>query len=285
MMLLFGNILNAVLDYFLVLGNFGAPKMGAMGSAWATVTSRFLMMLGLGFYIYQWDKKHGQILKKIPFRYERKIFNEMFRMGLPAALQMTFEVGVFALSTTFAARLTTTDLAAHQIVLNIISLTFMVPLGIGSAIAVSVGQALGRKQREFAVRIGWKGFQLGVGFMAASCVFLLLFADLILRGFTNDPQVIMLGKSLLLVAALFQLSDGVQTVGTGALRGIGETRSAMIFNLFGHWVIGLPVGLLLCFRLGWGLKGIWVGLSLGLTVVALAMLARWWVRARAIVAS
>jgi MATE family multidrug resistance protein len=200
---------------------------------------------------------------------------DLIRLGVPAALQMTFEVGVFALATGLAARWTAQDLAAHQVVLNIASLTFMVPLGVGAATAVLVGQSIGKKQVHEAIRMGWKGFALGVGFMSLSCAALLLFSDSILHLFTHDERIVWVGKSILLVAALFQLSDGTQTVGTGALRGLGDTQGAMFCNLVGHWLIGLPIGIYLGFYLGWGLKGLWIGLSLGLTAVAVGVLVQW----------
>jgi MATE family multidrug resistance protein len=273
--LLLGNIFNAGVDYALVLGHWGFPRLGAEGAAWATLSSRTLMVAGLGIGIGYWNRKNHNPLSKVKFSYNHRIVKEIVKIGLPSALQMTFEVGVFAVVTTLAARLSVADLAAHQIVLNTASLTFMVPLGVGSATAILVGQAMGRKENKLAVRLGWQGFALGVGFMAVSSATLLCFADWILGFYTTDAQVIAVGKSIILVAAFFQLSDGTQTVGTGALRGLGDTHSSMYFNLAGHWLIGLPVGVALCFHWGLGLKGLWMGLSLGLTVVAIAILVRW----------
>lgn len=273
--LIAGNILNILLNYTFVFGHFGSPALGVVGSAWSTVISRAVMMLGLGFYVYRWDLKNDHFFRKLGFRFNGALMRDLIKIGTPASLQMVFEVGGFVLATTLAGRLSPEELAAHQVVLNTASMTFMVPLGVGSATAVLVGQAIGRKDQRAATRMGWKGFILGVGFMAFSCLVLLLFPDLILRTFTVDPRVIEYGKSILVIAALFQLSDGTQTVGTGALRGTGETKSSMIFNLAGHWLIGLPLGTYLGFYLGWGLRGLWIGLSAGLTVVAMLVLGRW----------
>jgi MATE family multidrug resistance protein len=208
---------------------------------------------------------------------------QLLRLGFPAAMQMVLEVGVFALATTLAARLPAEALAAHQIVLNIASLTFMVPLGVGSATAVLVGQALGRGEQAGAVTTGWRGFQLGVGFMAISGLAFLLFPGPLLGCYTHDPGVIRIGRSILLLAAFFQLADGTQVVGTGALRGLGDTRAPMIANLCGHWFVGLPLGVWLCFGLRYGLAGLWVGLATGLIVVAAALLWRWWASTRKLV--
>jgi MATE family multidrug resistance protein len=189
---------------------------------------------------------------------------------------MSFEVGVFAAATALASRLSAQELAAHQVVLNTASMTFMVPLGISSATAVLVGQALGRNRMRQAARMGWKGLAYGIGFMAISSVSLLVFRHQILGVYTRDARVMEVGGQILLIAALFQLSDGAQTVATGALRGLGDTRTPMIVNLVGHWGIGLPVGIFLAFYRGWGLQGIWTGLSLGLTAVAVSLMWVWW---------
>lgn len=274
------NVLNAALNYAFALGHWGAPALGADGSAIATLLSRVAMMLALLGYLWAWDRSREGFFGRIPFRYERAVMREFLRLGFPSALHMTFEVGVFALSTTLAARLAPTALAAHQIVLNIASMTFMVPLGVSSATAVLVGQAFGAGRAYEAVRTGWKGFALGVGFMACSGLMLTLGREPILSLFTTDPSVRELAGKILFIAALFQLSDGAQVVGAGALRGLGDTRSPAIGNLCGHWLVGLPLGLYLCFSAGWGLSGLWTGLSVGLTCVAVALTLVWRMRIR-----
>jgi MATE family multidrug resistance protein len=280
LMLILGNIINGLIDYVLVLGRWGFSSQGAVGSAWATLTARILMMFGMMFAVYCWRKKNENKVVPIQFKYKPKVINQLIALGTPAALQMVFEVGVFALVTTLSAQLTVDELATHQIVLNIASITFMVPFGVGSAAAVLVGQDLGKKRFSHAVQTGWLGFALGVGFMAFSGIGIYLLSDPILRFFTSDPEVIRIGQTLLLVAALFQLSDGTQAVGTGALRGLGDTKSPMIINLIGHWLIGLPVGVGLCFFMGYRLKGLWIGLSFGLGVVAVAILMTWMIRSK-----
>jgi MATE family multidrug resistance protein len=278
--LVLANLLNAVVNYVLIFGHWGFAPMGVTGSAVATLASRLAMMISMGIYLLLWDRRRDRLFEKFPLAYDREKMRAFLKLGLPSAFQMTFEVGVFGLSTALAARLTADALAAHQIVLNIASLTFMVPLGLSSATAVLVGQALGRGDPKEATHMGWYGLGLGVGFMGFSGLMLYVFAQPILSIFTNDPGVRIFATQIILIAALFQLSDGAQAVTTGALRGVGDTRSAMIANLCGHWLVGLPVGLLLCFKLGWGLQGLWVGLSLGLTVVAAVLLAIWRLRSR-----
>ena len=273
--LLLANILNVVLNYALIFGHFGAPRMLVPGSAVATLVSRIFMMAAIGFYIWDWDRKHEHHLEKFPFRYDAARMRALIKLGTPSALQMVFEVGVFAMATVLAARLSSEELAAHQIVLNTASFTFMVPLGVSSATAVMVGQAVGRNEPHLARAIGWRGFALGTAFMAFSASMMLLFPHAILSIYSHDVHVIAIGQSLLWVAALFQLSDGAQCVGTGALRGIGDTHTPMVVNLCGHWLVGLPLGVFLCFGLHWGVQGLWIGLSSGLTLVAGGLLYFW----------
>jgi MATE family multidrug resistance protein len=151
----------------------------------------------------------------------------------------------------------------------------MVPLGIGSAAAVSVGHAVGAGDGGRARRAGWLALGLGTGFMLLAAVVYLGLPGPLVALYTRDPQVMALGRRLLWVVAAFEIFDGIQTVSTGALRGLGETRVPMLANLVGYWVLGLPLGLTLCFVLGWGIYGLWIGLLAALIVIAATLLMRW----------
>jgi len=166
-------------------------------------------------------------------------------------------------------------LASHQIALNTVSLTYMVPLGVSSAAAVRVGQALGRKDIAAAELSGWTAIFMGAAFMSAAAVMLLLVPRQIARVYTPEESVIRAAVTLLAFGAAFQLCDGVQTVATGALRGAGETRMPMLCHLLGYWVIGLPIGAFLCFRMHWGIPGLWSGLSLALILIGVVLLVVW----------
>jgi MATE family multidrug resistance protein len=273
--LIAANVVNAITNWALIFGNFGTPALGVRGAAYATLASRVLMMAALLAVIVRRERSTIPRLADTPFGLDAARVWRLVKLGLPAGSQMVLEVGVFAAASALAGRVSANSLAAHQIALNMASVTFMVPYGISAAAAVRVGQAVGRKDPRGAMRAGWTAIALGVGFMATAAAVLFAVPGLLIRAFTSDPGVVEIGIGLLFVAAVFQLFDGVQGVTTGALRGLGDTKTAMLWNLAGHWVIGLPLGYLLCFRWGYGLIGLWWGLSTGLVICGIGLLAAW----------
>jgi MATE family multidrug resistance protein len=278
------NVVNAVANWALIYGHLGAPALGANGAAWATVVSRIYMAAVLLWAIVRHARRDRTGLFDVPFAADLARLGRLVRLGLPAALQVVLEVGVFASASAFAGRLAPVSLAAHQIVLNLAALTFMVPLGLSSAAAVRVGQAVGRDDPAGAGRAGWTALALGLMFMSVASLSFLLVPRPLVELFTTDADVVRIGVSLLFIAALFQLFDGTQGVLTGALRGLGDTRSPMLWNLAGHWLLGLPLGYSLCFFWNWDVQGLWVGLSTGLIVVGLVLLTVWTRRVGALAA-
>jgi MATE family multidrug resistance protein len=196
-------------------------------------------------------------------------------LGLPAAGQIVLEVGAFSVGTLMAGRLAPAALAAHQIALNCASLTYMVPLGLSAAAAVSVGHAQGAGDGKKAARAGWMAIGLGAGFMSLAMLAFLLAPRPIIEVYTRDAAVLAIGPGLLALAGTFQIFDGIQSVSTGALRGLGDTRTAMAANLFAYGAVGLPLGAFLCFVRGWGVYGIWTGLTVALMVVAGVVVTVW----------
>jgi MATE family multidrug resistance protein len=199
---------------------------------------------------------------------------------VPASLQITFEIGAFATCTALAGRLGAVALASHQIALHMASLAFMIPLGMSAAAAVRVGQGLGRRDPRAAGRSGWTAIALGGGFMCCTAILFLAVPRQIIRLYTPDPEVVATGILLLTMAALFQIFDGIQGVAVGALRGAGDTRTPMLAHLLVDWGIGVPLGYWLCFRMGWGAAGLWVGLSVAMILVGMILLAVWRRRVR-----
>lgn len=275
------NLINVAANWILVFGHLGAPPLGVDGAAWATCVSRVYLALFLLVAIVRHDRLQRTGLWQAPRRLDLTRLRRLAALGVPAAVQVTLEVGVFAAATALAGRLDASTLAAHQIVLSVAGVTFMVPLGVGAAGAVRVGHAVGRADPSGARDAGWAALVLGTGFMACAGLVFILIPGQILRLFTADAAVLAIGVQLVFVAALFQLFDGLQGVATGVLRGLGDTRTPMLWNLAGHWAIGLPVGYWLCFQRGWDAVGLWVGLCVGLMVVGSVLVLTWFRRAAA----
>jgi multidrug resistance protein, MATE family len=269
--LIAANLVNLAGNWIFVFGNLGAPRMGAEGSAWSTCISRVCMMAALGWVI--WRRDRG--VMHVPWRPDVRRIRELLKLGLPAAGQIGLEMAVFATVTVLVGKLSAEMLAGHQVTMTTVSTTFMVPLGISSAAAVRVGQAIGRRDPAGAARSGWTALGLGATVMAASALALLIFPKAIARLFTPDPAIITAAVPLLRVAAFFQLFDGLQVTATGALRGAGDTTTPMLCHFAGYWVIGLPLGVLLGFRESLGAMGLWMGLSAGLILIGIVLLEFW----------
>jgi len=273
--LITANIVNAVGNWVLIYGKWGAPAMGAVGSGWSTAVARLYMAAVLILYLLWYDRRHRTDLLKTPVDIDLPRIRRLITLGYPAALQFTLESGIFALVTALIARLGPVPLASHQIALNTVAFTYMVPLGISSAAAVRVGQAIGRKNPRAAGDAGNTAIFLGAAFMACASAALLIFPHAIARMYTPAADIIRATTFLLAAGAAFQLFDGIQTVATGALRGAGDTRTPMLCHLIAYWIIGLPLGYWLCFGLGWGAFGLWAGLSLALILIGVVLLATW----------
>jgi MATE family multidrug resistance protein len=273
--LISANVVNAFGNWALIYGHLGFRAMGITGSGWSTCMARGYMALCLAITLFWVESKRIRPGRMATLRIDIQRMSALLKLGAPAATQILCEIGAFSAATALCARLGPVPLAGHEIALNCAALTFMVPLGVSSAAAVRVGQQLGRRDPDGARRAGWSAILIGVGFMACSGSVFVSLPKLIARLFTPNAAVIQVGAQLLLVAAAFQLFDGLQTVATGALRGAGDTRTPMLANFFAYWLVGLPLGYVLCFRLGWGALGIWIGLCGGLMIIGSALLLTW----------
>ena len=275
--LISANIVNAVGDWALIYGHLGFRAMGITGSGWSTCFARVYMagVLAVTLLWVEWKRRRALARPAGTIRIDLHRMWALLRLGAPAATQILCEIGAFSAATALIAKLGAVPLSGHEIALNCAALTFMVPLGISSAAAVRVGQQLGRKDAAGARRAGWSAITLGASFMTCSGLVFVSIPTFIARLFSPDPLVIRTGAKLLLVAAAFQLFDGLQTVTTGALRGAGDTKTPMLANFIAYWLIGLPAGYVLCFKFGWGALGIWFGLCGGLIIIGLALLLTW----------
>jgi MATE family multidrug resistance protein len=273
--LLSANLINLLGNWVFVYGHLGMRKYGVAGSGWSTCLSRVYMVAVLASAVVYYDRKRQSGLWHASRRLEMVRIRELLRLGFPAALQLLLEIGAFAFATFLIGKLGAVPLAGHQIALNVASFTYMVPLGIGSAAAVRVGHALGAQDPHGAARAGWTALFFGAFFMCCSGLMLFLFSRQIARIYTPETDVISAGATLLLVAAVFQLFDGLQVVATGALRGAGNTRIAMLTNFVGYWLIGLPLGAFLCFKSRLGALGMWIGLCLALILIGSVLVSVW----------
>lgn len=269
------NVLNGVLAWALVFGELGLPRLGPVGAGLASTIARWVMA-GL-LLALAWSALRSHLAWR-PESLARAPLVRMVRLGLPIGLQYELEFGVFAAVALVMGHLGPVPGSAHQIAINIASLTFMVPLGVSSAAAVLVGRAVGAGDEDGARRAGVAALVVGAGFMALSAIMLSTLPGPLARAYTPDPAVVALAATLIPIAGVFQVFDGLQVVSIGVLRGVGDTRTPLFVNLFGYWLFALPLALALAFRAGLGPPGLWWGLVAGLMAVALVLLAR--VRAR-----
>jgi MATE family multidrug resistance protein len=269
------NLVNWFGNWALIYGKLGLPALGVRGSALSTCVARIYMASVLIWWAWKHERDRGHPLFAHWPGLRPAILLRLLGLGWPAASQLIFEVGAFSLATLLAGRISPDILAAHQIVLNSASLTYMVPLGLSSAAAISVGHAIGAGNRALARRKGSMAIGIGVVFMALAATAFLSFPLQLVHIYTHDSETAAVGMRLLAVAAAFQVFDGIQGISTGALRGLGKTRGPMVINMVAYGVIGLPIGYVLCFHTRWGIYGLWSGLTLALIFAAGMVGAQW----------
>ncbi len=266
------NLINAACNWLFIHGHLGAPALGVNGSAVASVIGRTSLPLIL---LWQGRDVLLPLLRERDDRlFEIAPLQRMLRIGVPVGVQYLLEVGVFNAVAILMGAQATTTLAAHQVAINLASFTFMMPLGIGAAASVLVGQAIGRDDANAARRAAVAALSAGLVASALTTGLFLAVPRLLASAYVTEPGVIALAASLIPLAGVFQLFDGLQAVAGGALRGAADTRAAMIANILGFWAIGLPLGLFLAFRWMMGPAGLWWGLVAGLAAVSVVLLVR-----------
>ncbi len=268
------NLLNIILNYVLIYGKFGFPELGLNGAGWATLVSRTLMGVWMAAYIY-WGPSFRSYRAGFSFgNYSMKLINRMLHIGIPAGVQFIFEVSAFGFSAIMMGWLGTTALAAHQIAINLATISYMTTSGLGAAATIRVGRYLGQKNGIMLRHAGFTLMGMGAVLMAVWGVIFILARYQLPALYIDNPEVIGMAGPLLIIAGLFQLSDGMQVVCIGALRGIQDVKIPSVLIFVAYWIIGLPLGYLLGFPLQLGANGIWIGLLIGLTITALAMFFR-----------
>ena len=264
-----GLLFNISGNYVLMYGKLGFPALGAIGTGYATAIVAWVMCLCM--LVYTWRKpsfKPYAIFSTIRLPDWHHI-REMLRIGLPIGVTITMEVTMFAIVSLLMGALGTMAVAAHQIALNFSSITFMIAFGLSSAVTVRVGQTYGRKTIRDARFVGYVGVGLATMIMCTTAVLMFTFPELITSIYTGDAELTEMAVSLLFMAAIFQISDGLQVSGSAALRGLKDTRVPMYVNLLAYWIIGLPTAYMLGYHTALGPRGLWIGLIAGLTVAAI----------------
>jgi multidrug resistance protein, MATE family len=274
-------IVNALLNYALIFGNWGAPELGITGAAIASVAVQVFSLILMVIYTALVTPEHALYLRL--WRPDWEAFRNIFSLGLPIGLTLLAEVGLFSASAIMMGWIGTIELAAHGIALQLASLTFMIHLGLANAATIRAGRALGRRNMIDLRRGALVATTLSALLALASVVLFISMAETLVGLFIDPadparPAVLAAGVILLYVAALFQLADAGQVLALGLLRGLHDTRAPMIFATISYWVVGVPVSYLLGFKLGFDGVGIWMGLVIGLMIAWIMMTTRFWRR-------
>jgi MATE family multidrug resistance protein len=265
-------VINVLINYVFIYGNWGMPALGLMAAGWATIIARVFMLVTMLIYVLT-NKHYKPFLIKTHAKIKTQ-YLAILKVGLPSGFQYFFEVGAFATAAIIIGWIGKSEQAAHTLALNLASLTYMVATGISAGTGIAVGDAFGRKDRKDMVYAGKAGIWLGGIFMGFCALIFTIFNHFIVNISVNDTEVQIITASLLYIAAMFQLSDGVQAVSLGALRGLSDTKIPTLVTIIAYWVIGIPIGYYMAFNLNFGLYGIWYGLSIGLTFSAILLSVR-----------
>ncbi|MFP4292166.1 MAG: MATE family efflux transporter [Cyclobacteriaceae bacterium] len=265
------NLLNIFFNYLLIYGKWGFPEMGLNGAGVATLISRILMLIAMVVYVKRASWFNQKITMK---KLQKTLMVRILKIGIPTGFQYVFEVGAFSTAAIMMGWLGAQALAAHQIALNLAAVSYMMVTGIAAASTVRVGNQLGMKDIPNMRRAGFSAFLMGLMLMTSSAVLFVSGKYFFPSLYIDEPEVIELAGSLLIIAAFFQLSDGVQAVALGTLRGMADVKIPTIITLIAYWVVGLPVAYLLAFPLELGPHGIWYGLLVSLTIAAVLLVSR-----------
>jgi MATE family multidrug resistance protein len=263
---LIGLLVNIPANYILMFGKLGFPQLGAVGTGYASSIVFAVMFIAMLLFTYRFEPfQRFEIFKRFRLP-EKKYLKELLRVGVPIGVSSTMEVTMFAAVSLMVSTISTLAIAGHQVAINFASMMFMIPFGLSVAISARVGNSIGKKRPKEARFRGFVGVGICSCIMAVTALVIFIFPEQIASIYTDDAEVIGVAVQLLFLAAVFQLSDGLQVAGFGALRGLKDTKVPMFVNLIAYWIFGLPVAYYLGFIAGYGAQGLWVGLITGLTI-------------------
>lgn len=257
-----GNLINVGLNYLLIYGKLGFPALGLNGAGLATAVSRVIMLL---LILYMTREKWLGIVMK----FSKKLIKQQFDLGIPLGFQYVFEFGAFATASIMIGWISAEALAAHQIAINMVAVTYMAASGIATAASVRVGNQMGLKDRVNMRVAGFSSFGMVGIFMACCGLLFIIFKDQLPQLYIKNAYVTDIASSLLIIGAAFQISDGLQAVGLGVLRGLRDVRVPTVVTFISYWLIAIPLAYLFGFTFNWGIYGVWYALSIGLTVAAI----------------
>ncbi|MFC5270339.1 MATE family efflux transporter [Adhaeribacter terreus] len=271
---IFANVLNVILNYALIYGKLGLPEMGMNGAAIATCIARVLMAVLIAFYVLR-----SEDFKRYSYHFQRKYLSfihmrRITKIAFPISGQMIFEVGAFSFSAVMIGWLGAKELAAHQIAISTASVSYMMASGLAAAGTIRVGMQAGRGDFSELRKAGNSNMILAVIFMTVCALLFILLQNVIPHWYTQNAEVIQYAAGLLVIAGIFQISDGVQVVGLGVLRGLEDVKVPGLISLLAYWVVALPMGYVLGFKFGMGVYGVWTGLLVGLTIAAVLLYLR-----------
>ncbi len=272
-------VINALANYAFIFGNWGAPELGILGAAWASVLTQFVSMIGVVVYLLWVMPEHSLFVRM--WRADTQMLGKVFRLGWPISITALSEVGLFAASATMMGWLGTIALAAHGIAMQLASITFMVHLGISNVATIRAGNAYGRRDRPHMARGAIIAMVMSLGFAAFTVIGFVGWPEFLISVFMQRDEparadILAIGVGLLAMAALFQLMDGAQAIALGLLRGVQDTQVPMVLAAVSYWLIGIPCSYLLGFKMGFDGIGVWAGLVIGLGVAAVLLNVRFW---------
>ena len=271
---LLGLPVNVAANWVLMYGKLGFPALGAVGCGYATAAVWWAQCLALLLYVSRHRRYRDLDLFARLEPPRRRAIADLLRVGLPIGAAVFFEISMFTAVALAIGSLGTAQVAGHQVALNFVAITFMVPLGIAMAVTVRVGHAVGRRDPGSVRFVAFVGGGMAMAAQVVSASVMLLFPRQVAAIYTDDPAVVAVARDLLFLAAIFQLSDGLQASAAGALRGLKDTRVPMLITVVAYWLVGIPLGWFLGFPLGLGARGLWMGLIAGLTFAAALLAAR-----------
>lgn len=269
------NLVNILLNWIFIYGNLGAPALGAEGAGLASLISRMLMPLLLVFYFSRQERfrRYFAFFRKTAFSMRQAY--DLMRMGTPIALQMFMECGAFCISAVMAGWIGTVEIASNQVAVQIANITFMMVLGVSAATTIRISHEFGSGNLRRLNRAANASYHIVLLYNAITALLIITMRRWLVAAITPDPQVIEVASGLLVMVAIFQLSDGLQAISVGILRGMQDVKSIMLIAFISYIAINIPVGYLCAFVLGWGATGLWVGFIVGLTVAAILLGSRY----------